>query len=88
MAASICSKSLVSQSSTSTPMRGRKSTNIWLVPPYVSLTETTRSPGATSAKSVLLTAAMPVEKLVAASAPSSSRTFSSNAATVGLVLRE
>jgi hypothetical protein len=38
-------------------------------------------------KSVLLIAAMPVEKLVAASADSSWRTFSSNTATVGLVLR-
>ena len=37
---------------------------------------------------MLLTAAMPVEKLVAASAPSRMRSFSSNAATVGLVLRE
>jgi hypothetical protein len=36
---------------------------------------------------VLLIAAIPVEKLVAASAPSSRRTFSSKAATVGLVLR-
>ena len=35
----------------------------------------------------LLIDAMPVEKLVAASAPSSWRTFSSNTATVGLVLR-
>ncbi len=58
------------------------------MPPYVSLTETTRSPGASSPNSVLLTAAMPVAKLVAASAPSRIRIFSSNAATVGLVLRE
>jgi len=50
--------------------------------------DTTRSPGESSAKSVLLMAAMPVAKLVAASAPSSTRTFRSNASTVGLVLRE
>ena len=37
---------------------------------------------------MLLIAAMPLEKLTAASAPSRIRTFSSNAATVGLVLRE
>ncbi len=69
-------------------MRGRKSTNIWLVPPYVSLTETTRSPGPSRAKRLLLMAAMPVAKLVAASPPSSTRTFSSKAWVVGLVLRE
>ncbi len=86
-AASICSWSVVSMSSTETPMCGRKSTNIWLVPPYVSFTETTRSPGLSSAKRLLLMAAMPVAKLVAASPPSSTRTFSSNACVVGLVLR-
>jgi len=36
------------------------------VPPYESFTETSRSPGESRAKSVPLTAAMPVEKLVAA----------------------
>ena len=52
---------------------------ILFVPPYESLTETTRSPGDKSMKSVLLMAAMPVEKLVAACAPSSTRIFSSKA---------
>ena len=46
-----------------------------------------RCPGATSANSVLLIAAMPLEKLVEAAAPSRMRTFSSKACTVGLVLR-
>ena len=60
---------------------------ILLVPPYVSLTDTMRSPGESSVKSVLLIAAMPLAKLVAAPAPSRIRIFSSNACTVGLVLR-
>jgi hypothetical protein len=50
--------------------------------------DTTRLPGASSANSVLLMAAMPVAKLVAAAAPSSARSFASNAAVVGFVLRE
>jgi len=58
-----------------------------LVPPYVSLIETTRSPGESSAKQVSLIAAMPLAKLVAASAPSRTRSFCSNTCTVGLVLR-
>jgi hypothetical protein len=58
------------------------------VPPYVSRMLTTRRPGASSANRVLLIAAIPVAKEVAAAAPSSSRTFSSKTATVGLVLRE
>ena len=87
MAASICSWSVVSHSSTSILRRGRKLRKSWLVPPYVSLTETMRSPGESSANSVLLTAAMPVAKLVAAAAPSRMRTFSSKTCTVGLVLR-
>ncbi len=49
--------------------------------------DTTRSPGESSAKRVLLMAAMPDAKLVAASAPSSRRIFASKAKTVGLVLR-
>ena len=51
------------------------------------MTETTRWPGSSRVKSVSLMAAMPVEKLVAASAPSRTRTFSSKTATVGLVFR-
>ncbi len=61
--------------------------NRTLVPPYVSRTDTTRWPGLSRAHSVPLTAAIPVEKEVAASAASSRRTFSSKTATVGLVFR-
>ena len=57
-------------------------------PPYVSLIATTRSPGLSSVNSVLLIAAMPVEKLVASSPPSMMRIFSSSGRTVGFVLRE
>jgi hypothetical protein len=70
------------------PKRGRNSKNSLFVPPYESLTETTRSPGESSVKSVSLMAAMPLAKLVAAAAPSSRRTFVSSASTVGLVFRE
>ena len=59
--------------------------NNTVVPPYMSLTETTRSPGESNANSALLMMPMPVEALVAASARSRMRTFSSKACTVGLV---
>ncbi len=49
---------------------------------------TTRSPGESSAKKVELMAAMPVEKAVAASVPSSIAIFASSTATVGFELRE
>jgi hypothetical protein len=61
---------------------------IRFVPPYVSRMLTTRSPGESSANSVLLIAAIPVAKAVAASPRSSTRTLSSKTATVGLVFRE
>ena len=51
------------------------------------MTETTLWPGSSRVNRVSLMAAMPVEKLVAASALSSTRSFSSKAATVGLVFR-
>jgi hypothetical protein len=70
------------------PNRGSHSLKSLFVPPYVSRILTTRSPRDSSENSVPLIAAIPVEKLVAASPPSSSRSFSSNTATVGFVFRE
>jgi hypothetical protein len=87
MALRSAASSVVAQSSTSIPKRGRNSVSTRLVPPYVSWMETMRSPGDSSVKSVFDTAAIPVAKLVAASAPSSSRTLASKRATVGFVLR-
>ena len=49
---------------------------------------TSRSPGPSSANSVPLMAAMPVENAAAASAPSNAAILASSTATVGLELRE